>query len=97
MAFIGKATYSAGTILPELAEDVSNLIGIISRYETPLLDALDDPMKEATSTRHDTTFFKKLNQLIEKYSDDLSYEFKIKLLDIMKKPEEEKQYEFETL
>ena len=28
MAFTGKATYSAGTTLPELAEDVSDLIGI---------------------------------------------------------------------
>jgi hypothetical protein len=53
MAFTGKATYSAGTTLPELAEDVSDLIGIISPYETPLLDALGDPMREATSTRHE--------------------------------------------
>jgi hypothetical protein len=53
MAFTGKATYSAGTALPELAEDVSDLIGIISPYETPLLDALGDPMKEATSTHHE--------------------------------------------
>jgi hypothetical protein len=53
MAFTGKATYSAGTTLPELAEDVSDLIGIISPYETPLLDALGDPMKEATSTHHE--------------------------------------------
>ncbi len=53
MAFTGKATYSAGTNLPELAEDVSDLIGIISPYETPLLDALGDPMREATSTHHE--------------------------------------------
>jgi len=53
MAFTGKATYSAGTTLPELAEDVSDLIGIISPYETPLLDAMGDPMKEATSTNHE--------------------------------------------
>ena len=53
MAFTGKATYSAGTTLPELAEDVSDLIGIISPYETPLLDALGDPMKEATSAHHE--------------------------------------------
>ncbi|UCE49948.1 MAG: DUF5309 family protein [Phycisphaerales bacterium] len=53
MAFTGKATYSAGTTLPELAEDVSDLIGIISPYETPLLEALGDPMREATSTHHD--------------------------------------------
>jgi len=53
MAFTGKAIYSAGTTLPELAEDVSDLIGIISPYETPLLDALGDPMRESTSTHHE--------------------------------------------
>ncbi len=53
MSFTGKATYSAGTTLPELAEDVSDLIGIISPYETPLLDALGDPMRETTSTHHE--------------------------------------------
>jgi len=53
MAFTGKATYSAGTTLPELAEDVSDLIGIISPYETPLLDALGDSVREATSTHHE--------------------------------------------
>ena len=53
MAFTGKATYSAGSALPELAEDVSDLIGIISPYETPLLDAVGDPMREATSTHHE--------------------------------------------
>jgi len=53
MAFTGKATYSVGTTLPELAEDVSDLIGIISPYETPLLDALGNPMREAMSTHHE--------------------------------------------
>jgi hypothetical protein len=53
MAFTGKATYSAGTNLPELAEDVSDLIGIVSPYETPLLDALGDPMRVARSTHHE--------------------------------------------
>jgi hypothetical protein len=53
MAFTGKATYSAGTTLPELAEDVSDVVGIISPYETPLLDVLGDPMREATSTHHE--------------------------------------------
>ena len=53
MSFTGKATYSAGTTLPELAEDVSDLIGIISPYETPLLDALGDPLREATSAHHE--------------------------------------------
>ncbi|MHC4791605.1 MAG: SU10 major capsid protein, partial [Planctomycetota bacterium] len=53
MAFTGKATYSAGTTLPELAEDVSDLVGIISPYETLLLDAFGDPMREAKSTHHE--------------------------------------------
>jgi hypothetical protein len=53
MAFTGKATYSVGTTLPELAEDVSDLVGIVSPYETPLLNALGDPMREATSTHHE--------------------------------------------
>ncbi len=53
MAFTGKATYSAGANLPELAEDVSDLIGIVSPSETPLLDALGDPIREAASTHHE--------------------------------------------
>ncbi len=53
MAFTGKATYSAGGQLPELAEDLSDLIQIVSPYETPLLDAIGDSMREATSTHHE--------------------------------------------
>ncbi len=53
MPFTGKATYSAGATLPELAEDVADLISIISPYETPLLNALGDPLREATSTYHE--------------------------------------------
>jgi hypothetical protein len=53
MAFTGKATYSAGTTLPELAEDVSDLVGIVTPCETPLLNALGDPMREAASTHHE--------------------------------------------
>jgi len=53
MPFTGKATYSAGTTLPELAEDVSDVIAIISPDETPLLNALGDPLREATSTHHE--------------------------------------------
>ena len=53
MAFTGKATYSAGTTLPEIAEDVSDLIGIISPIETSLLDAIGDPLREAKSTYHE--------------------------------------------
>ncbi|MBE3070497.1 MAG: DUF5309 family protein [Planctomycetes bacterium] len=53
MPFTGKATYSAGAALPELAEDVSDLVGIVSPFETPLLDALGDPQAEARSTHHE--------------------------------------------
>lgn len=53
MAFTGKATYSAGATLPELAEDVSDVIGIISPFETPLLDALGDPRRAARGTVHE--------------------------------------------
>lgn len=53
MAFTGKATYSAGSGLPEIAEDVSDIIGIVSPYETPLLDHLGDPQRAATSTVHE--------------------------------------------
>jgi hypothetical protein len=52
-AFTGKATYSAGVSLPELAEDVADLVGIVSPFETPLLSALGDPMHAATSTYHE--------------------------------------------
>ena len=53
MAFTGKATYSAGASLPEIAEDVSDLVAIVSPFETPLLDALGDPQAEARSTHHE--------------------------------------------
>jgi len=53
MAFTGKATYSGGAELPELVEDVSDVIGIVSPFETPLLDALGDPRRAARSTVHE--------------------------------------------
>jgi len=53
MPFTGKATYSAGAGLPEIAEDVADLVGIVSPFETPLLDALGDPQVEAQSTHHE--------------------------------------------
>jgi len=53
MAFTGKATYSGGATLPELAEDVSDVIGIVSPYETALLDHLGDARRAATSTVHE--------------------------------------------
>jgi hypothetical protein len=53
MAFTGKATYASGSTLPELAEDVSDIVRIVSPYETPLLDHLGDPPRPATSTYHE--------------------------------------------
>ncbi len=53
MAFTGKATYTAGADLPEIMEDVSDLISIVSPYETPLLDHLGDPARPALSTIHE--------------------------------------------
>ena len=53
MPFTGKATYSAGATLPELVEDVSDIIGIVSPFETPLLDHLGDPQRSTTSTVHE--------------------------------------------
>lgn len=53
MAFTGKATYSGGETLPEIAEDVSDLVAINSPHETPLLDALGDATRVARSTVHE--------------------------------------------
>ncbi len=53
MPFTGKATFSAGVDLPELAEDVSDIIGIVSPFETPLLDHLGDAKRPAFSTVHE--------------------------------------------
>lgn len=53
MSFNGKPTYAAGSDLPELAEDVGDIISIISPFETPLLDHLGSPARAATSTIHE--------------------------------------------
>src|SRR3954452_20445512 len=53
MPFTGKATYTAGATLPELVEDVADLVAINSPHETPLLDALGDPARAARSTIHE--------------------------------------------
>lgn len=53
MVFTGKASYSGGASLPELVEDVSDIIGIVSPHETPLLDHLGDPKRSALSTVHE--------------------------------------------
>jgi Family of unknown function (DUF5309) len=53
MAFTGKATYDGGPGLDELAEDVADIIGIVSPYETPLLDHLGDAKRPAMNTLHE--------------------------------------------
>ncbi len=53
MPFTGKATYSAGATLPEIVEDVADIVSIVSPYETPLLDHLGEPHRAATSTVHE--------------------------------------------
>jgi hypothetical protein len=53
MSFTGKATYTAGSTLPEIAEDVADLVAINAAQETPLLDALGDPARSARSTIHE--------------------------------------------
>jgi Family of unknown function (DUF5309) len=53
MPFTGKSTYSAGADLSELVEDVSDIISIVSPFETPLLDHLGDPQRSSSSTVHE--------------------------------------------
>ena len=53
MPFTGKATYSAGDTLPEIAEDVADLVAIASAAETPLLDILGDAARPARSILHE--------------------------------------------
>ena len=53
MSFTGKATYSAGSTLPEIAEDISDIVSIVSPYETPLLAHLGDSPRPAASTYHE--------------------------------------------
>ena len=53
MSFNGKSTFAAGADLPEIAEDVSDIVGIISPFETPLLDHLGMATRPATSTIHE--------------------------------------------
>jgi hypothetical protein len=52
MAFSGKATYDNFTLI---GEDVSNIVKLISPYETPFLDLLGDPGEAAASTAHQWT------------------------------------------
>lgn len=53
MPFDGKSTFDAGATLPELADDLSDIIGLISPHETPLLDAIGASRTLARSTRHE--------------------------------------------
>jgi hypothetical protein len=53
MAFTGKSTYSTDGVLSEIAEDVSDIVSIVSPYETPLLDHLGDSPRSAHSTYHE--------------------------------------------
>ena len=50
--FTGKTTSQAITSLPESAEDVADIVGIVAPYEAPLLCALGDPPREATDQNH---------------------------------------------
>lgn len=52
MAFSGRATYDAG-VIDGIAEDVADLVSMISPFETPLLDALGDAERAATSVLHE--------------------------------------------
>lgn len=53
MSFTGKATYGAGADLPEIVEDVSEIVSVISPWETPLLDHLGDAARPALATVHE--------------------------------------------
>lgn len=53
MPFTGKPTFGAGATLPELAEDVADIVSIVSPFETPLLDHLGDAKRSAQSTIHE--------------------------------------------
>lgn len=53
MSYSGKTTFAAGSNLPEIMEDVSDIVGIVSPYETPLLDYLGDAKRPALSTIHE--------------------------------------------
>ena len=53
MAFTGKPLYSKSPCVPDGCEDVSDIIGLVSPFETPLLDHLGDPQRDAMSTVHE--------------------------------------------
>ena len=51
MSFTGTATITP--TLPEPVEDIHDIVGIISPYETPLLDHLGDPNRVASCSAHE--------------------------------------------
>lgn len=53
MPFNGKATYAGGADLPELVEDVADVISLVSPFETPLLDHIGDAKAPAMGTIHE--------------------------------------------
>ena len=53
MPYTGKTTHAGGSTLPELMEDVADLVAVLSPGETPLLDALGDPGRVARSVLHE--------------------------------------------
>lgn len=52
MVFTGRAIYDTG-VFNGVAEDVSDLVSMISPFETPLLDRLPPPVKPATNVLHE--------------------------------------------
>lgn len=52
MTFTGKAAYDVSP-LPDLVDDVSDLVRLISPFDTPLLDALSTPITPADTTQHE--------------------------------------------
>ena len=53
MPFTGRSTFGPGVDAPELAEDISDLVSIVSPFETPFLDYLGDARKSAQNTIHE--------------------------------------------
>lgn len=56
MAFTGRAIYDvvgSDTVFKGVAEDVSEIISMISPFETPLLDALAQPLYPARNVLHE--------------------------------------------
>ncbi len=72
MPFTGKATYDGGATLPELVDDVSDLVGLISPFDTPLLDAIGSPRTSAKSTHHEW-FEDKLNPNFSQVNNGAGY------------------------